>query len=330
MFARLSIGAAACAFALAAGPALAATSVNVILNWVPAGAHSPLYYAEAQGWFDEAGLDVTIEQGAGSSVAAQKVGAGASEFGIADIPAAMVVRAKDGELKAVMNVFAKPPYGIYWLKDSGISGIEDFPGKEIGTPAGDAIRAVWPAIARKNGIDPDSVTWVNIAPNAKVSALRSGAVDITTFFVNYHYIMEGAFGDELVRTDLGALGLSPYSNSIFVNEDFLADNPQAVEDFVGVAQRAYRHCVDHAEACIDALIEANTGIKAENEIKNWRAVTELMTAPSSTEVALGYFDPARMAEDYELAKEFYDLGGPIEIEDFYTNAFLDRSVKMPE
>ena len=57
------LGIAGLALALLAPslPAAAAESVNLILNWTPTADHSPFYYAKAQGWYEKAGIDLTIE-----------------------------------------------------------------------------------------------------------------------------------------------------------------------------------------------------------------------------------------------------------------------------
>ena len=59
-------------------PAGAAESVNLILNWAPTADHSPFYFAKAQGWYEKAGIDLTIEVGKGSGVSSLKVGSGGS------------------------------------------------------------------------------------------------------------------------------------------------------------------------------------------------------------------------------------------------------------
>ncbi len=46
--------------------------VNLILNWTPTADHSPFYYAKAQGWYEKAGIDLTIETGKGSGVSVVK------------------------------------------------------------------------------------------------------------------------------------------------------------------------------------------------------------------------------------------------------------------
>jgi len=46
-------------------PSVAAESVNLTLNWTPTADHSPFYYAKAQGWYEIAGIDLSIETGKG-------------------------------------------------------------------------------------------------------------------------------------------------------------------------------------------------------------------------------------------------------------------------
>ena len=74
----------AAVFAVAmTAPANAGQSVNLVLNWMPAADHSPFYYAKALGWYEKAGIDLTIEVGKGSGVSSLKVGSGGAPFGIA-------------------------------------------------------------------------------------------------------------------------------------------------------------------------------------------------------------------------------------------------------
>src|SRR5215468_9650698 len=70
---------------LTATSATAGEAVNLMLNWTPTADHSPFYYAKAQGWYEKAGIDLTIETGKGSGVSSLKVGSGGSLFGISDL-----------------------------------------------------------------------------------------------------------------------------------------------------------------------------------------------------------------------------------------------------
>ncbi len=115
------------------------------------------------------GIDLNIEPGKGSALATQRVGAGATPIGLADMGGVLVAKGKGADTVAVFNVYANSPQGMYWLKSSGITGVKDFAGKKIGNPAADGARVMWPALAKANGIDPKSVTWVNIDANAKLA-----------------------------------------------------------------------------------------------------------------------------------------------------------------
>src|SRR5580698_2465417 len=148
-------------------PAGAAESVNLILNWTPAADHSPFYYAKAQGWYEKAGIDLSIEVGKGSGVSSLKVGSGGALFGIADLATMLVARSKGADTVALMSIYANTGQTFYWLKSYGVSGVKDFPGHKIGNPPGDASRVMWPAFAKAVGLAEDSVSFVNIGPTAK-------------------------------------------------------------------------------------------------------------------------------------------------------------------
>jgi len=314
--------------ALAAAPAAAQQKLDFILNWVPGGDHAPYYYAKAQGWYAKEGIDLNLEPGKGSMLAVQKVGAGANPIGLADMGNVLIGKGKGTDAVGVFNVYANSPQGLYWLKSSGIKGIKDFPGKKIGNPAADGARPMWPALAKANGIDPKSVTWVNVDANAKLSALKSKSIDITTSFYNIHHIFQRELGNDLGFVAWREIGLNPYGNSVIVNGDYLRKNKPLVGKFVKVTQRAFAACVKDPKPCVQALVDANGALKADNELVNWSLVEVLMSDKFSKTVALGIHDDGRMSADYELVRDYIGIDKPFDVKTTYTNEFLDRSVKM--
>ena len=313
---------------LAAGPAAAQQKLDFILNWVPGGDHAPYYYAKKAGWYAKEGIDLNLEPGKGSALATQKVGAGANPIGLADMGGVLVAKGKGADTVAVFNVYANSPQGLYWLKSSGIKSIKDFPGKKIGNPAADGARTMWPALAKANGIDPKSVTWVNIDANAKLSGLKSKAIDITTSFYNIHHIFQRELGADMGFLAWREVGLNPYGNSVIVNAEFLAKNRPMIDKFVKVTQRAFAACVKEPKPCVQALIDANGALSLDNETVNWQLVEVLMSDKTSREVALGMHDDARMKADYELVRDYVGIDKPFDVKTAYTNEFLDRSIKM--
>ena len=310
------------------GAAQASESVSFLLNWVAGGDHAPYYYAQKMGWYKDAGIDLTLLQGKGSMVAAQAAGAGINTFGLADMTTILVAVGKGADEVAVMNVYANYPGGFYWLKSSGIKSVKDLGGKKIGNPPGDAARALWPALAKANGVDPNSVTWVNVGPGAKLAALKAGTVDAVTEFYNEHHTYKGALGSDMGYVAWKDAGVDPYGNSIAVNGAYLKAHHDTVAAFVKVTQKAFAACVADAKPCIQALIDANSGLQLDSQMVNWHEVEQLMSDKTSQSDALGWFDPKRMDETYNLVKTYVGLEKPFDITQFYTNGFLDKSIKM--
>ena len=328
LFHRLVLAAGLAVASLASAPAFAQQKVDFILNWVPGGDHAPYYYAKKMGWYKDAGIDLNLEPGKGSAVAVQKVAAGANPIGLADMPNALTLRGKGADTVGVFNVYANSPQGLYWLKSSGIKSVKDLAGKKIGNPAGDGARTIWPALAKANGMDANSVTWVNIDANSKLAALKAKSIDATTSFYNIHHIFQKELGDDMGFVAWKDAGLNTYGNTVIVNGDFLKKNKPVVAAFVKVTQKAFAACVANPNPCVQALVEANGALQFDNELQNWRLVEVLMSDKFSKTVALGVLDDARMAADYDLVKTYIGLETPYDVKTAYTNEFLDRSIKM--
>src|SRR3989337_2215016 len=314
--------------AVLAAPAAAQTKLDFILNWVPGGDHAPYYYAKAQGWYAKEGIDLNLEPGKGSLLAVQKVGAGANTIGLADMGNVLIGRGKAADSVGVFNVYANSPQGRYWKKSSGIKGIKDFPGKKIGNPAADGARPMWPALAKANGVDPKSVTWVNVDANAKLSALKAKSIDVTTSFYNIHHIFQRELGEDMGFVAWRDVGLNPYGNSVVGNAEFLDKNRPLIGKFVKVTQRAFAACVQAPKPCVQALVDANGALKFDNQLTNWGLLEVLMSDQFSRGVALGWHKPARMQADYALVRDFVGIDKPFDVKSTYSNEFLDRSVKM--
>jgi NitT/TauT family transport system substrate-binding protein len=324
----LTIAILTLALAVPAAPVQAGQSVSLILNWTPAADHSPIYYAKSQGWYEKAGIDLSIEVGKGSAVSALKVGSGAAPFGISDLATMLLARSKGADDVALMSIYANTGQTFYWLKSSGVSGPKDFAGRKIGNPPGDASRVMWPAFAKATGLAPDSVSFVNIGPTAKSAALKSHAVDIISDFYNSHDIKLREFGSDLGSLNWKEIGLNSYGNSIIVNGAFLEKNPKLAEDFVRITQKAYAACVADFEPCLKVLLEQVSGLDREEQLMQWRRVKELMTDEFTTTKGLGWIDGERMKKDYDLVQTYLGIEKPFAVETAFTTRLLDPAVKM--
>jgi NitT/TauT family transport system substrate-binding protein len=305
-----------------------ADEVNLILNWTPGADHSPIYYALDQGWYADAGIDLQVNSGKGSGLAAQTVGTGASEFGIAELGTAFVAKAKGADLTAIMVLYANSPLTLYWKKSSGINGPKDFAGRTLGNPPGDAARVLWPAFAKAVGLEDGAVSFVNLAPPAKNPSLAADRVDIISEFYNGHDAKVSAFGDDLDFLRWSEYGINPYGNSFIVNTTYMKENPEAVAKFVEVTQRAYSECVKSPDPCIKSIMDAASGLDKVAMDNQWARVKELMADATTTTEGLGVFSGDRIQNTYDLIETYFGVEKPFDPATSYTNEFLNKDIKM--
>src|SRR3954454_7511569 len=146
------------AAALAVGmtvSASAAETVSVRLSYTPFAAHIPIYVAKAKGYYDQAGLDVQIIPGRGSTFAAMTVGAAKEEFGVSDAAAVLTARAKGVPIIAVANL--QQDNGAAWIatEKSGITKVEHLKGRNVGILPGSTTTIFLQALMKKHGLTMD-------------------------------------------------------------------------------------------------------------------------------------------------------------------------------
>jgi NitT/TauT family transport system substrate-binding protein len=113
----------------AAPPAIAASEkLSLRLDWTPHGMHAPIFLAVEKGWFQRAGLDVTIEDGNGSVIAAQLVGAGQFDIGHASLSSVAIARGKGLPVTSVAGFIRKSDMGVLVPVGSGWKSAKDLEG----------------------------------------------------------------------------------------------------------------------------------------------------------------------------------------------------------
>ena len=136
------------------------------------------------------------------------------------------------------------------------------------------------------------------------------------------------FGSDLGYLNWKDIGLNPYGNSLIVNGAYLKRNPELVEDFVRITQKAYAACVADVAPCLKALLDQVSGLDKENQQRQWERIKYLMTDEFTTTKALGWIDGDRMEKDYKLVQTYLGMEKPFDVQTAFTTSMLDRSIKM--
>src|SRR3954449_4650892 len=116
----------------ASGAAGAPAKVTLQLQWVAQGQFAGYYAAVDQGYYKDAGLDVTIKEGGVDIVPQTVLAQGQADFAIAWVPKALASREQGAGITDVAQVFQRSGTRQVSFKDKNITSAADLKDKKVG------------------------------------------------------------------------------------------------------------------------------------------------------------------------------------------------------
>ncbi len=243
------------------------TPVTLQLQWVAQSQFAGYYAAKDLGYYEEEGLDVTILEGAVDIVPQQVVAAGEAEFGIAWVPKMLASRAEGADLVNIGQVFQRSgTLQVAWA-DSGITSVEDWAGKRVGTWGFGNEWEVYAAL-RQAGIEPEDPAQVEIVQQPfDMSLLLNREIDLAQaeIYNEYAQLLEATNPDtgELYQPsdftvfDYNDVGTAMLQDHVFVRESWLAEegNEDIAVRFLRATFRGWIYCRDNFDECVDIVLD---------------------------------------------------------------------------
>ncbi|SEM99555.1 NitT/TauT family transport system substrate-binding protein [Palleronia salina] len=313
---------------LGATAAHAQTDLPFALDWKFEGPAAPYFAAIDQGFYEEAGLNVTIEAGSGSLDAIPKVATGAFPVGMADINS--LVRFLDQNPGApvigAMMLYDKPPFAVIGRASQGIDGPKSLEGKVLGAPPPDGAWAQFPIFAAENDIDVDAITVEPVGFPTREPMLAEGEVDAITGFSFTSYLNAARLGvpeDDLVTLLMADYGVDLYGNVILVNTEFAEANPEVIEGFLSATAQGWAAAVADPAGVIPSLIERNPAADAELEQRRLElAIDANVLTDAVRENGFGVIDDDRFASALEQIGTTYEFQSEPDASLYFTDAYL--------
>ena len=328
---KLMMAAAALA-ALTAGSASAlAEAITLQLKWVTQAQFAGYYVAEAQGFYKEAGLEVTIKPG-GPDIAPPQIMAGGGADVITEwMPAALAAREKGVPIVNIAQPFKRSGMMLTCRKETGITKPEDFRGKTLG---------VWffgneyPFLSWMNHLNiptnggPDGVTVIKQGFNVDpLIQKQADCVSTMTYNEYWQVIDAGITADQLVVFKYDEQGVATLEDGLYVLEDKLKDPAfvTTMAKFVKASMKGWDWAREHPEEAAKIVLD-NDATGAQTEKHQVRMMGEINKL---TEGSDGTLDTAAADRTVETL-----LGGgsdPVitkKPEGAWTSAVMDEAKKM--
>jgi NitT/TauT family transport system substrate-binding protein len=318
---------------LSGGHAFAQTpTVRLVLDFAIQGQQSPFVLAADGGYFARAGVNVRIDRGYGSADAVAKVVSGAYDMAFADIGALIQVNAKQvgPHVVNVFQVYDVAPMLVLSLKKSNIRTPADLAGKRLASPPGASSRVMFPLFAAANGLDPASVSWLDVTPQLREMMLVRGQTDATTALVTDLAGLEhlGITEGDLNMMRYRDFGVALYGHCILTTSEFASKNPDTVRRVVKGFADALKAAIADPAVAIAAIKKREPLI--DDKVERGRLELVIDNAIVTDRVrgdGLSAVDPERMKRTIEMVAKTFNIPPP-DISSVYSPDYLPPRTEL--
>lgn len=229
--------------AMAIDPAQAQSLRKVTINYGVnqfAPSTAPVFAVpKAMKFWEEEGLDVTIEGGAGGSAALQALVNKSSIMTFTGTPNQMQLRQAGVPIIAVASTYYRNIYYPVVKADGPISSLQDLKGKTVGVCRMASACVYWlDAVLDAEGIDPKTVAKVAPGDGAAAwHALNNGTIAGMMWWDSAYAQME-TVGAKFKRFDkIPVMQGLTYIQGLFVHEDLVKSDPKLITGLLrGIAK----------------------------------------------------------------------------------------------
>ncbi|MHA6728709.1 ABC transporter substrate-binding protein [Devosia sp. A369] len=304
------------------------TDVTIVIPNPSAINNFALYTALGEGYFEDEGLNVTVETVNGSASVLQMMAAGQAQIGNPGAGPVLNARARGEDIVFIYNNFAKSVFGLVVKEEAAITGPADLKGAVIGVGTADGAevgftRAIMAGSGFTEGTDYEFLTIGDGGTAA--AALLNDEVVAYAAAVSDVAIIESRGID--LREITPEAYLAYFGNGWAATHAFIEQSPAVIEGFGKAYVRANKFALDPANR--DAVLaRAAAGNPQEGEDKAFadNLLTAIMGRTTLDDPAAlwGYQPPEHWALWHQSLLDTGELTAPLpDLNAVYTNDFVE-------
>ena len=252
----LLFGLCACSYSADEGSEL--KKITLCLDWTPNTNHTGFYVADKLGYYEEAGIELTIVQPPEGG-AEMMTSAGQAHFGISaqDSLAANFASDEPLNITTVATILQHNTSGIISLD---CPSPKDLEGKRYSTWDSPTEKAIIKHVMEKDGGDFSEVELIPNVITNEAEALRHGDTDAVWIYYAWSGVNAEVTGLDFEYFDFGELDsvFDFYTPVIIANNDFLKNDPETAKAFLAATAKGYEYAIENPVEAAAILIEGDT------------------------------------------------------------------------
>jgi ABC-type nitrate/sulfonate/bicarbonate transport system substrate-binding protein len=233
--------------------------VTVVLDWTPNTNHSGLYLAQAEGWFEQEGLDVEIVE-PGETSGLQLVAAGQADFAYSVAEGLVPARAAGADVVSVATVIEHNTSSLISLAEDGITRPRDLEGKRYGSYESELETALINKLVECDGGDPAKVEHTPLVSDDFRIGLTEDQFDTAWVFDAWDTIrlgeVDGLDVDTIAFRDHFDCVPDWYTPLVATSRTLLDEEPDVARGFLAALSRGYDEAAADPDRAAQALLEA--------------------------------------------------------------------------
>lgn len=305
--------------------ASAAEKVAFNMSWLPQGSVGGILVAKAKGFYDEAGLDVTVYQGYGGQRTVNEIDQGLFDIGYGDPVSVILNRANGGKAVFVGSINTVWPGALCYLtKDGeGEKKLADFAGKSVGGGATSPVQNIVPNWLVDNGLPKDHLKLLRMNPAVITSSFLEGKVDLAECWegASLPILTEnaGESGKKIGMIKYRDFGLDMYGSGFVTTEQMLAEKPEVVDKFLDASYRGYEFLAQNPDESADLIVKQYPTLEKSIVLEQIKQINALVRDPNAENKDLGFVRADRMEKTMGFVREAFVVDDSIKTDDLYRN-----------
>jgi len=260
--------------AVLSSPSEAKQDIVLRLKWLNQAQFAGYYIAKEKGYYDAAGLDVSIQPGGPDFPAIQMVAGGSEQFGVTGADQILIARGKGVPVVALAAIYRRDPFVLFALKPSGITSPAQFRGKRIGVKIGGNEELIYRAILHKAGLSAADVTEIPV--KFDLTPLLTGQVDVWPGYLTNEVLTAQEKGFETTIISPADYGIALYADTLFTTEAMLKQHPDTVRAFVAASLKGWNEAIADPEEAARITLKYGNHLTYAHELAMMRASIPLL------------------------------------------------------